>query len=222
MSPPPAHLTRSEFETASKALVDDAREGGDALAQRHLREWSWVEHASVSGLGYLSRTVLLSRRPGCRSYELGFTDGLDGEAILEEEDGATLSDADPSDTVVCRQYVVYSPTYQVPVFYFTIHASNGAPLSLEDILRSSLFRPDTLPPSQITSFALSPDSSPFPLLSQGDHPTLGTPSWYVHPCETPKAVGEILAEVQRPQGTATKELMRVWFAVLGGVVDLRP
>ncbi|KAF8231848.1 hypothetical protein L208DRAFT_1398182, partial [Tricholoma matsutake] len=23
-----------------------------------------------------------------------------------------------------------------------------------------------------------------PLLSQGDHPTLGTPCWYLHPCQS--------------------------------------
>ncbi|KZT24440.1 hypothetical protein NEOLEDRAFT_1094113 [Neolentinus lepideus HHB14362 ss-1] len=220
---PPASLSRSQFEIACKAsLLEHVRNDRDELAQRHLQGWTWVEHAFASGLGYLSRTVQLSHRQDTGCDDSGCVDEFDGQIVLEEYDDAVLSDPRASDTLIARQYVVHSATYQVPVFYFTIHNSKGAPLCLNDILRTSLFRPHTLPPSKITPFALSPEYSSFPLLSQGDHPTLGTPSWYIHPCETPKVIGEILTEL--PQRTGTEDpiqWMRVWFAVLGGVVDLR-
>ncbi|EPQ59293.1 hypothetical protein GLOTRDRAFT_70600 [Gloeophyllum trabeum ATCC 11539] len=143
--------------------------------------------------------------------------------VEEADDAATIPHR--SDGITSRQYIVYSPTFQVPVLYFTVHDSHGTPLCLGDLIQTSLFKPDSLPPSEITSFGLSPESSPFPMLSQGDHPTLGTPCWYLHPCETPKAVGEIMAEIQRPEWTQAEYLtqwLRTWFAVLSGVVDLRP
>jgi ubiquitin-like-conjugating enzyme ATG10 len=74
-----------------------------------------------------------------------------------------------------------------------------------------------------TSVALTNDASPFPLLSQGEHPTTGTPYWYFHPCETSKAVGEIMEEAKLKDWSREERLlkwMNTWFMVLGSAVDL--
>lgn len=106
-------------------------------------------------------------------------------------------------------------------------AVDGSPLALSDILRTSLFRHFALEDTALTPFAVSRAGSSFPLLSQGDHPSLGTPCWYLHPCETPAAVGELMAEVQaeapHEDWTEARRLVRlleVWFMVLSAAVDI--
>lgn len=99
-------------------------------------------------------------------------------------------------------------------------------LALDDIIRTPLFRQYILEGTEHNNFAVSlPSSSSFPLLSQGDHPTLGTPCWYFHPCETPTVVDEIMKEVQS-EGVLTDndrliKWMEVWFMVLGTAVDMK-
>ena len=137
------------------------------------------------------------------------------------------------------QSVVYSATYQLPTLYFSMHDSStlsyyrlnviltapvpdGRPLTLEDILRSNFFRPGVLPQSERTSFALQLPTSQFPLLSQGEHPSTGTPCWYFHPCETEPALRELL-EADRETRVIEDEivrLMELWFLLLGNVVDM--
>ncbi|EIM88273.1 uncharacterized protein STEHIDRAFT_95331 [Stereum hirsutum FP-91666 SS1] len=149
----------------------------------------------------------------------------------DEEPDDTESSASPAlDHLVCNQSVVFSPTFQVPAFYFTIHDSTGSPLPLADILKSSLFRRHSFPEnSATTSFALSLPDQNLPLLSQGDHPTLGTPSWYIHPCETASAIAELTEEINSESTMSEQEMseevsmvrwMEVWFMVLGSTVDL--
>lgn len=77
---------------------------------------------------------------------------------------------------------------------------------------------------ETTSFAVNLPTSSFPLLSQGDHPTLGSPCWYFHPCETSVSVGEVMKEVARDEWTEDEYLVRwieTWFMVLGTVVDMK-
>lgn len=58
------------------------------------------------------------------------------------------------------------------------------------------------------------------MLSQGDHPTLGTPCWYLHPCHTAEAVEEIMKEVNC-EGDRLLRWMEAWFTMLGNVIDFR-
>ena len=97
--------------------------------------------------------------------------------------------------------------------------AGGSPLSLEEIMKSSLFRPLALPSADGNTFAVTLPESSFALLSQGDHPTLGTPSWYFHPCHTADVVGEVLAEIEVDRADELRWL-EVWFMVMGNMVDL--
>jgi ubiquitin-like-conjugating enzyme ATG10 len=106
--------------------------------------------------------------------------------------------------------------------YFT---SDGSPLPLRDIIGTSLFRPHMFPQCSTASHGISVPDSNFPLLSQGDHPVLGTPCWYFHPCETAVAVAELL-EAAGDQGKYLSDQgllrwMEAWFLVLCSVVDIR-
>jgi ubiquitin-like-conjugating enzyme ATG10 len=193
----------------------------------------------LSGFGYMSRTVTLLTGQDDGDNSRLHLDSTN--EVVEIDDDATVSHL-PSTRLVSNQYIVYSATFQVPAFYFTIHDSStwsliagstrseaqyfqdGSPLSLTDILKTSLFRRFALEGTDTTSFGVSLPASSFPLLSQGDHPTLGTPCWYFHPCETSASVGEVMKEVMQDDWTESQRQVRwmeAWFMVLGTAVNLK-
>jgi len=159
-----------------------------------------------------------------------------GEIPVEEEDPATVIST--PNFISCGQYIVYSPSFMVPAFYFNVwdqrtsHGCDsatiaefdveGVQLALDQLLQTGLFRFD---PSTFdkTTFGLSQPGSAFPLLSQGDHPVLGTRCWYFHPCESSAAVNELVNEVIGPDASEDDRWrcwMNMWFLVLGSVVNL--
>ncbi|KAH9963215.1 hypothetical protein BC827DRAFT_1194165 [Russula dissimulans] len=131
-----------------------------------------------------------------------------------------------SDYLTCSQSITFSPTFQVPAFYFSIHHPNGSPLMLEEIVNTSLLRHHALPETQVTSFALVQRDALFPLLSQGDHPTLCLPAWYIHPCGTACAMGELIGEKMaeaKPEVVDDDKWvswLETWIMMLGNVVEL--
>ncbi|KAF8913829.1 hypothetical protein CPB84DRAFT_1840622 [Gymnopilus junonius] len=200
-------FTRSQFEATCKAF-----------SRRH-SEWTWVD-GHTPGYGYLTRTTSHFYK-AFNSHSRYLIHPASTELENEEEDEATAQPAQP--ILTAREFVVYSASFSVPAFYFTIHDTNGAPLSLMDILRTSLFKSDLPGGSEATDFALTFPSASFPLLSQGDHPTLGTPCWYLHPCESDTAVGEFLREVEQPDWNEESRLVRwleLWLMVVGSVLIL--
>ncbi|KAF9452478.1 hypothetical protein P691DRAFT_804615 [Macrolepiota fuliginosa MF-IS2] len=170
----------------------------------------------------MSRTVAIFRRLDSTT---GDFDNLSNNERLEEPDPSVVSvDPGSDETVVCQQHVVFSSTFRVPAFYFTLCNSGGAPLPLPDIVKSSLFKSIACDDGfEVSSYAISLPTSTFPLLSHGDHPTLGSPCWYFHPCETSAALKELLAEVKEDDWDETATLVRqleLWFMVLCSVVNL--
>ncbi|KAF8224822.1 hypothetical protein L208DRAFT_1309057, partial [Tricholoma matsutake] len=100
----------------------------------------------------------------------------------------------------------------------------GSPLALDDLLRSTLFQPFAFEKTEASRFALTRPSSSFPLLSQGDHPTLGTPCWYLHPCQSADAVEEVMKEVQQDGWVEESRLVRwleAWFMILGTTINFK-
>ncbi|GJE84703.1 autophagy protein 10 [Phanerochaete sordida] len=215
-------LTRAEFDQACKAYISkycsaqsfDATPRDDALLRRYPAGWSWTEHPTVPGLGYLSRLVSI---PSHSSHDNG---GQPAEPEVEEPEDEAAA-AVPHERLVCRQYVVFSPSFQVPALYFSLHRGNGTALSLDDIVTSSLLMRSALPQTARTTFALETTDSPFAMLSQGDHPTSNTPCWYLHPCRTAEVVDEIMKETGYGDADRPLRWLETWFMVLGNVVDFR-
>ena len=160
------------------------------------------------------------------------------EIPVEEGDSAAVTST-PS-FITCDQYIVYSPSFMVPAFYFNMwdqrmslgcdfatmaeFDTEGVQLTLDQLLQAGgIFRFDPSTKFDKTAFGLSEPDSAFPLLSQGDHPVLGTRCWYFHPCESSAAVNELVNEVISPNASEGDRLrcwMKMWFLVLGSVVNL--
>ena len=73
---------------------------------------------TVPGLGYLSRIVML---PGhVRNEDSDLLEDDVSETIVVVEDPA-LAPGASSGLFICGQSIAFSPTFQVPVFYFAVH-----------------------------------------------------------------------------------------------------
>ncbi|KAJ7904436.1 hypothetical protein B0H14DRAFT_2662861 [Mycena olivaceomarginata] len=183
-------MLRSQFSTAADAYIKSHPHKG----------WTWQNHPS--GYGYMARSCQHTRRVA----------EADSDADTDSDDATATT---PQETLTCKQYIVYSATFQVPAFYFTLHDAAGSPLALDDLVRTTLFHRFAFEGTESTSFGVSLPGSAFPLLSQGDHPTLGTPCWYFHPCESAAAVEEIMAE-----RTSESQWLEIWLMVCGQVVNM--
>ncbi|OCB87508.1 hypothetical protein A7U60_g5413 [Sanghuangporus baumii] len=205
-------LSRADFEKSCKAFLSKVASSDDEV----FGGWSWNEHAYLSRLGYLSR------KRTARSYANTAGVGEEDEVLTgqSETDPATAATCEECDLLEVWQYIVYSATFQVPTFYFSVHTRSGSPLTLDGILSSSLFRRNVFPDARKTGFALQTPDHPFPLLSQGEHPTLGTPCWFFHPCETPVALTE-LVRADGGADTSPGRLMELWLLLVGNVVNLK-
>jgi ubiquitin-like-conjugating enzyme ATG10 len=50
-----------------------------------------------------------------------------------------------------------------------------------------------------------------------DHPILGTPFYFIHPCRTADLLKDIQAENNR---ISAQELLQVWIGLAGGVIGI--
>lgn len=55
-------------------------------------------------------------------------------------------------------------------------------------------------------------------ISQGDHPVLGLPYYFVHPCNTVDAMREW--ELEWEKGMGPEAYLGIWIGLVGGVVGL--
>jgi ubiquitin-like-conjugating enzyme ATG10 len=95
-------LSRSEFELAC-----------EAFARRH-SSWSWVP-AQRPGYGYLTRLTAHFMTPSILEEDQLFFD-------QPEEDDSATADAQPSrQPLSVQEYIVYSASFNVPAFYFTMY-----------------------------------------------------------------------------------------------------
>ncbi|GAA5931932.1 hypothetical protein JCM3775_000081 [Rhodotorula graminis] len=223
------------FEAAARATLDRHRQCAEPdshLVVRHplATGWRWtVGGASkwTPGVGYLERAPLHRRYTRVASSPPHTAlDDSDELALAADDDAATVaveSASSASHELGCTVLlsICYSPTFSVPVLWFEAHQSSGTPLSLEQVLRSTLFH---------DGHGLSSgDATPF--VSQADHPATGRPSWFLHPCETEGIVAEVLEggraergherEGERRSDPDDDEWFASWLTVVGAVVDLR-
>ncbi|KAG8767082.1 hypothetical protein FRC12_006459 [Ceratobasidium sp. 428] len=183
---------------------------------------------TVPGWGYLTRTTVSKFVDSPDSAAL---EGFEDEEVFEPQDESNIFETAPeTNRLYLHECVVWHPTYMVPTYYFQAYDSGGSPSNLSQILTTDRFQHRAFRNAgiEVSGAAVQPlanDSAQFPLLSQGDHPVLGTPHWYFHPCETSAAVMEILEQtpdVQWDQSSPDHPLrwLEAWFTVLSTAIDL--
>lgn len=101
--------------------------------------------------------------------------------------------------------------------------ADGTPCSLGELLDSAFFKVKPPGGSEITDYAFTFPSVPFPLLSQGELPGIGVSCWYFHPCETAAAVDEFLVGVAEANWSEETRLVRwieLWLMIVGSVLNV--
>ena len=83
-----------------------------------------ISSQTVPGLGYLFRTVPLHGRAPAPDRENDFAQE-DVPESAELVDDLAIADCTSPELLTCGQSIAFSPTFQVPVFYFTIHDSRA-------------------------------------------------------------------------------------------------
>ncbi|CAO3590703.1 unnamed protein product [Absidia cylindrospora] len=122
----------------------------------------------------------------------------------------------PSITV--NHHIVYSASYQAPVLYFDAFFTDGMRLGLDDIYTH------LVPPIYQQDLKTSPVQAQGSI-TQADHPLLGRPFWYIHPCDTQTLLQTILFGAQTTslgrhhQDAFLHDYIKVWLALLGPIVQ---
>ncbi len=83
-----------------------------------------ISSQTVPGLGYLFRTVPLYGCTPAPDIDSDFVQA-DVPQSVEFVDDLAIADGASPEYLTCGQSIAFSPTFQVPVFYFTIHDSRA-------------------------------------------------------------------------------------------------
>lgn len=129
-----------------------------------------------------------------RTHEFTAEEEEEDITVTEDHDSASMQ-AGHVEMVDIEHHIAYSTSYQVPVLYFRACFQDGAPLSLDEIYQQIV--PDMYRDQVI--------------ITQTDHPVLGTPFWHIHPCDTRKLMNEIPFEAL--------DYVKTWLSFNGPVVQ---
>lgn len=182
-----------DFVCQARALVAASDQLGDGWELKHVRTTDGPETTAFLAK---NRTQMVElEEQGEEELETRHV-VVGSEGKFGDDDPATCSSSDSPSTngkhtntvaVHFEYHVIYSPTYQVPVLYFTASYSSGKQLPLEKVW-------------QLLSPVHSKGSGmKWGLVTQQEHPLLFRPFYHIHPCHT-ATVMERAVQTHRPQG----------------------
>jgi ubiquitin-like-conjugating enzyme ATG10 len=120
-----------------------------------------------------------------------------------------LAPSQDAQTALLEFHIVYHTIYQTPVLYFRAVAVDGRPLPSSAVTRDVQFPGST---GRSTFVAVE------------EHPVLGTPFSFLHPCETAAAMQLLQAQL-RPAATAEKKMPRYlasWLSLVQPLTGISP
>lgn len=133
------------------------------------------------------------------------------EQALHEDDEEALDRSNSEIEPFLVNYdIVLSPTYQVPVLYVTFEDTRlglrhlPSPVEVYDLLVPESYRP------QIDGIGV------MGALSLTDHPVLGCPAYFMHPCRT----AEAMKQVSGGLNLEPEDYLLRWFGLIGQGVGL--
>lgn len=138
--------------------------------------------------------------------ELGDID----ELLATDEDHVMTKQPQDTQTALLEFHIVYHTIYQTPVLYFRAYAVDGTPLPASSVMHD-------------VQFPGSNGRSTF--VAMEEHPVLGKPFSFLHPCETAGAMQLLqeqhqstkdLSELQVPQYLAS------WLSLVQPLTGISP
>ncbi|XP_032421214.1 ubiquitin-like-conjugating enzyme ATG10 isoform X2 [Xiphophorus hellerii] len=216
-------LDEEQFRLSCQLLLQRSDQLGDG--------WSW-EAVQGSEEGYLRKTALRSvpsdwgplhdqkgfsfhPQPQTLCDSTGHEKEEDPAASTgsdflraEEEDDGSYTVTNSSSLVLQYEYhILFSCSYGAPVLYFRAFTLEGRSLALEEMW-------STIHPN----YRLCLQNCPLNAISQQEHPLLGQPFFFFHPCRTEEFMGPVL-QAAPDQGRPVNYVLS-WLSVVGPVVGL--
>lgn len=105
--------------------------------------------------------------------------------------------------------IVLSPSYCVPVVYFTIYDEHGSMITDINAMYETI-----VPPAyrdHLRSFGVMGG------ISMTNHPYFDVPSFFVHPCQTAEALENAAGE----QEILIQNYLQLWLGIIGNSVGLQ-
>ncbi|KAM4551354.1 ubiquitin-like-conjugating enzyme ATG10 isoform 1-T4 [Odontesthes bonariensis] len=169
--------------------------------------WSW-EAVQGSTEGYLRKTALRSvpadwittqkhqSHSSLKSQgEEKLVASVDPDFLIEDEDDGICTVCEGSSLVLQYEYhILYSCSYSTPVLYFRASTLGGKSLTLEEVWGS--VHPQ---------FRLHLHNCPLNAITQQEHPLLGQPFFFLHPCRTEEFMRPLLQMAQEQCRVAVSE-----------------
>ncbi|KAI9498317.1 autophagocytosis associated protein [Zychaea mexicana] len=199
-------MNRTEFHKAINAFYNNT------LSCEAEPNWTFVDHIRNK---YLKRTTFLPIEGSAMASEIMPETSLEEqtEALQQVSDPATaerevmvtdsLSGVEAKMHVTVEHHIVYSPGYQVPVLYFNGYDADGTALSLDEVYRWVVSK--GMQSSLQHGNRLSAQGS----ISQEEHPALGLPFYYIHPCETQSMMRSISHDID------INTYIKTWLSFIG-------
>ncbi|KAJ5468661.1 Autophagy-related protein 3 [Penicillium sp. IBT 31633x] len=207
-------LAQSEFESACQALADRCT-SAQGIGWSSIR---LLTKADGTGIRITNCVNVSSPVEATTLAELEEIQEDDDPVcrLLAPRDVSTSPDPSPQEALVRANPqpsiqidydIVLSPTYQVPVLYFSPRWHNHGPLGLDEVYQY-------LVPEQYRQEVKS--VGVMGGISMGYHPDSGAPAFFVHPCNTADA----MAHIADAQSVTPGSYLLIWLGLVGHCVNL--
>ncbi|KAL4868761.1 hypothetical protein BDV12DRAFT_92399 [Aspergillus spectabilis] len=200
-------LTVREFEGSCRAFMDRVHVAGKSTVG-----WSSIRLQETGPTLKISQYL----DDGCKyPRDHVFTQSVDTEDTLdlqleaweEDPEAFTTCISDTPEALQVDYDILLSPSYQVPVLYFVLRRSQK-PLGIDEVY--TYLVPDQYK-SNIQSVGIMGG------ISFGYHPVSGTPTFFVHPCNTADAMRDIADGC----GISPETYLIIWLGLVGNCVRLQ-
>ncbi|KAJ5774625.1 hypothetical protein N7457_009521 [Penicillium paradoxum] len=208
-------LGHSEFESACQALADRCNSAQDIgwPAIRLLTKVSLFSMHEPLNLNFGYSPLFLTDGTGIRITKyVEVSSSLEATALAEleepeDDDPEALVRAHAQPGLQIDYDILLSPTYQVPILYFSPRWHSHGPLGLDEVYQYVV-------PEQYRQELKS--VGVIGGISMGYHPDSGAPAFFVHPCNTADA----MAHVVDTQNVTPESYLLIWLGLLGHCVNL--
>lgn len=191
-----------DFQRSAKALVKtlnqihvDSSNVRSSLSSLSSELTSWVVETRRDGGGgsacneivYLYHPPVLicpnNKHHGHRVVESITTDKDEQLDSVELDESAVLNNNHSTmDFTEWSFSVVFHEIWRVPTLYFDVNGSDGTPITREEVVR-------------LVSDSMTEEQS-WDFISQEEHPMTGSPSFFLHPCQTVAKMELLLLQEQ--------------------------
>ena len=184
-------ISYSEFVRQARELVSISERLGDGWELRSVRTTDGPEETAYLAKKRAKMTDFPNGGPPAGNIDEPETPLVAGDPEnIEDDDPATVRDA-PRSAVLCFEYhVVYSPSYQVPVLFFTAMYPSGKLVPLEEVWQ-------LMSPAHVTRGS----GMEWGTVTQQEHPILCRPFYHIHPCHTV----DVMRTVTQTHGNETEK-----------------